>query len=138
MKWINKLLLSIVWVGLVASCSDDDSHELPVISPVSTGTFTDTRDDNTYNYVRIGNLEWMTENCRYRTSDCKYYVDYGNTGQTIPIGMVSFIPFSMPQTLYLKVGAFLPMKISSSWSEHWVCLRQTQMNWIGEAAGQVH
>ena len=65
MKWINKLLLSIVWVGLVASCSDDDSHELPVISPVSTGTFTDTRDDNTYNYVRIGNLEWMTENCRY-------------------------------------------------------------------------
>lgn len=34
MKWINKLLLSIVWVGLVASCSDDDSHELPVISPV--------------------------------------------------------------------------------------------------------
>lgn len=56
MKWINKLLLSIVWVGLVASCSDDDSHELPVISPVSTGTFTDTRDDNTYNYVRIGNL----------------------------------------------------------------------------------
>ena len=99
MKWINKLLLSIVWVGLVASCSDDDSHELPVISPVSTGTFTDTRDDNTYNYVRIGNLEWMTENCRYRTSDCKYYVDYG---------------------------------------KHWVCLRQTQMNWIGEAAGQVH
>ena len=26
MKWINKLLLSIVWVGLVASCSDDDSR----------------------------------------------------------------------------------------------------------------
>ena len=89
MKWINKLLLSIVWVGLVASCSDDDSHELPVISPVSTGTFTDTRDDNTYNYVRIGNLEWMTENCRYRTSDCKYYVDYGNTGQTNPSDVYS-------------------------------------------------
>lgn len=61
-----------------------------------------------------------------------------NPRMSIPIGMVSFIPFSMPQTLYLKVGAFLPMKISSSWSEHWVCLRQTQMNWIGEAAGQVH
>ena len=89
MKWINKLLLSIVWVGLVASCSDDDSHELPVISPVSTETFTDTRDDNTYNYVRIGNLEWMTENCRYRTSDCKYYVDYGNTGQTNPSDVYS-------------------------------------------------
>ena len=56
----------------------------------ATGTFTDTRDSKTYNWVRIGNQKWMSENLAYlpavspsakeSTTSAYYYVyDYEGT-----------------------------------------------------------
>ena len=56
-------MLMTVWVALLTlgltSCSDDD--KLPVVVPSATGTMQDN-DGNEYHWVRIGNLDWMTEN----------------------------------------------------------------------------
>lgn len=49
--------------AVFCSCSDDD--KLPVIRPAEKGEFTDERDGNTYGWVRIGDLEWMTSNLKY-------------------------------------------------------------------------
>lgn len=49
--------------AIFSSCSDDD--KLPNINPAATGEYTDERDGNTYGWVRIGDLEWMTSNLKY-------------------------------------------------------------------------
>lgn len=46
------------------ACNDDD---MPSIKPTASGTFTDERDGNTYGWIRVGDLDWMTENLRYGT-----------------------------------------------------------------------
>lgn len=58
------------------SCSDDDEAPTDQIAPSATGTFTDERDGETYNWVRYGNLDWMAENYRYNLFDdnnCRLY-----------------------------------------------------------------
>lgn len=56
-----------------ASCSsDENTPSVPV--PSAEGTYIDTRDGDTYHWVRYGSQEWMTENFRYNT---------GNAGCTI-------------------------------------------------------
>lgn len=49
--------------AVLCSCSDDD--KLPTVRPAEKGTYTDERDGNTYGWVRIGDLEWMTSNLKY-------------------------------------------------------------------------
>jgi uncharacterized protein (TIGR02145 family) len=60
----------------------------------STGTFTDSRDGNTYNFVTIGNQVWMSENLKYLPSvnnvangseDAagSYYYVYGYDGTNV-------------------------------------------------------
>lgn len=49
-----------------AGCSDDDNDKtIPLVTPDATGTFTDTRDNNQYEWVRYGGLDWMSNNLRY-------------------------------------------------------------------------
>lgn len=66
--WAMVLMLPFV----LASCSDDD--KLPIVTPSQTGTLTD-KDGNEYHWVRIGNLDWMTENLR---CDLPFYEDLDN------------------------------------------------------------
>lgn len=46
------------------ACSDEETLN---IIPEAEGTFTDERDGEVYGWIRIGNLEWMTENLRFGT-----------------------------------------------------------------------
>ena len=66
--WTWILALSL----LVSSCSDDDKE--PTVLPKATGTVTD-KDGNEYHWVRIGNLDWMTENLH---CDTPFYEDLDN------------------------------------------------------------
>lgn len=51
----------IALMPMLSSCSDDDDD--PTVKPAATGTMQD-KDGNTYNWVRIGNLDWMAENMK--------------------------------------------------------------------------
>ena len=70
--WIAIACLCMAATGL-NSCNDDDS--LPTILPSERGTFTDERDGKIYGWVRIGDLDWMTENLNYGTP--YYEKEYG-------------------------------------------------------------
>ncbi len=89
---LYKIVLGIMLTLLGVSCSDGDDFSLPVINPEVTGTFTDDRDGTEYHWVRIGGLDWMTENSRYDVNDvtkCCFYVDYAHSGETAPIDKFS-------------------------------------------------
>lgn len=55
---MKKYIIFLLLTAFVA-CSDDDT--IPVIVPTATGTMQD-KDGNTYQWVRIDTLDWMTEN----------------------------------------------------------------------------
>ncbi len=62
----------MLWLTSI-SCSDDD--ELSNIRPTDTGVYTDQRDGNSYQWVRLGALEWMNSNLKY---GLRYYEnEYG-------------------------------------------------------------
>lgn len=63
----------VLFASCFMACDDDD--KLPDIRPAANGTFTDERDGNTYGWIRIGELEWMTENLKYGTP--YYDQEYG-------------------------------------------------------------
>lgn len=72
-KYIYSLMLLIPMV--FASCNDDDVTV--VTSPSARGTMTDNM-GNTYEWVRIGNLEWTTSNAKNVESMLNLqYVDWG-------------------------------------------------------------
>lgn len=63
---MKKYLIYICMLWIVSiSCSNDDN--LPNICPSATGEYTDERDRNTYEWVRLGNQEWMASNLKYGT-----------------------------------------------------------------------
>ena len=75
-------LWAVVLAGALTfiACSDDDDQ--PSVSPTSTGTVLD-KDGNEYKWVRIGNLDWMTENLR---CDDPFYEDVYNPKWTNEFG----------------------------------------------------
>lgn len=78
MSKIHYYIIALLWSCLsFTSCSNDDETPTDQIAPSTTGTFTDTRDGENYNWVRYGNLEWMAENFRYNLNDqeqtCRLY-----------------------------------------------------------------
>lgn len=76
MKLTKYLALGIMTV-LMAACSDDKFND---VRPSDSGTVTD-RDGNTYEWVRIGDLQWTTSNARCGTPMGQYrFVD--NQGST--------------------------------------------------------
>ena len=79
----NIYIWAIVLAGTLsfAACSDDDDQ--PSVSPVSTGTVSD-KDGNEYKWVRIGKLDWMTENLR---CDNPFYDDVYNPKWTNGYGV---------------------------------------------------
>lgn len=68
----RKLLLigSIVLSVMLSSCKKDKDDQSPTSE--ETGTFTDNRDGKTYNWIKIGNQIWMSENLAYTGSDIQH------------------------------------------------------------------
>jgi len=67
MKYIFKLIVALAIVtASITSCSDDNKPVMP--KPDATGTFLDQRDGVTYNWVRYGDQEWMTDNVRFKAT----------------------------------------------------------------------
>ena len=63
-------LLNLVLLLFLGCAKDDDNPS----TNTASGTFTDTRDQATYEYVEIGNQIWMTENLAYKaSSNCAAY-----------------------------------------------------------------
>ncbi len=65
------LLMSVSWI----------SNSEVVGSGLDKGSFTDTRDGQTYKWVKIGDLMWMAENLRYLPS----VNDPADASETIPL-----------------------------------------------------
>lgn len=64
--------------AVLGSCSKED--KLPEIRPAASGTYTDERDANTYEWIRVGNLEWMTSNLKYYETAPYYECTYNVLG----------------------------------------------------------
>ena len=63
---------------------------MPDVRPAAKGEYTDVRDGNTYGWVRIGDLEWMTENLKYQVGGLPYYeCTYDVFGANYPVAVRS-------------------------------------------------
>ena len=82
------IYICILWIVSI-SCSNDDN--LPNIRPSATGEYTDARDGNTYQWVRLGKQEWMASNLKYGTlyyeNDGPLADGYGDPRQVIADGL---------------------------------------------------
>lgn len=69
MKHIIRLFSLLLLMSGLLSCSHDDNGSVVLtdISQNTRGVFVDERDGNEYHYVKVGSLDWMTENSRYDT-----------------------------------------------------------------------
>lgn len=70
------LWILLACVGFISCSNDEENQEM--IPASAKGTFTDSRDGNSYGWVRYGNLEWMSENFRYDMKDdsnCQLYLN---------------------------------------------------------------
>lgn len=76
------IALFVCCSAVFCSCSNDD--KLPEIRPAEKGEFTDERDGNTYGWVRIGDLEWMTSNLKYYEIAPYYESTYNLFGGSNP------------------------------------------------------
>ncbi|MFR3331334.1 MAG: hypothetical protein ACLTSL_14500 [Odoribacter splanchnicus] len=61
MKYLYIILLTLL---IVAACDD---NSLPEVKPLDAGTWIDPDNGIAYNWVRIGEQEWMTSNLRAGT-----------------------------------------------------------------------
>ena len=84
------IYICILWIVNI-SCRNDDN--LPNIRPSATGEYTDARDGNTYQWVRLGKQEWMASNLKYGTLYYENEYDgpladgYGDPRQVIADGL---------------------------------------------------
>lgn len=65
-------VLCMMTLACLTACSDEDKE--PSVSPTDSGVVSD-KDGNEYRWVRIGNLDWMTENLH---CDTPFYEDLDN------------------------------------------------------------
>ena len=79
------LFLSLA-IGCLSSCSDDD--DTPSVAPSASGVVQDM-DGNEYHWVRIGNLDWMTDNLRCGTPfyEDAYNDKWGRRSLALPKSM---------------------------------------------------
>lgn len=82
------IALFVCCSAVFCSCNDDD--KLPEIRPAQKGEFRDERDGNTYGWVRIGDLEWMTSNLKYYETAPYYECYYDLFGQSYPQSVKSY------------------------------------------------
>lgn len=100
----NYLITFLAIISIATySCSDESS--LPHIVPSANGSFTDERDGNVYEWVRIGDLEWMTTNLKYGVP--YYEKEYGgvfaNTSGN-PQGVITYEPVYDFESDFQKYG----------------------------------
>lgn len=70
-KIFNSILLVTILLSIInTSCKKDET-------PVNYETFTDSRDGEIYNYVKIGNQYWMSDNLRFKPASGNYW-SYNN------------------------------------------------------------
>lgn len=73
--------------AFLGSCSKEG--QIVNVRPTATGEYKDERDGNTYKWVRIGDLEWMTSNLKYcfvtPYYECTYYI----FGENWPVQVLS-------------------------------------------------
>ena len=74
-KFNISIFLLMMSVMTFSACSSDDDAPSSKIAPAATGSFTDSRDGETYGWVRYGKLDWMTENYRYDSQNSTIYLD---------------------------------------------------------------
>lgn len=72
---MGKYLFAIYICCCAVFCSCSDDNDLPDLRPAAKGEFTDERDGNTYEWIRTGNLEWMTSNLKYY-AEAPYYESF--------------------------------------------------------------
>ncbi len=70
-----RIYLLIIWSAMVMIGCSKKEISVPEMSILGRGQFVDTRDGNTYGWVRIGDLEWMTENYRYASAGALHYIE---------------------------------------------------------------
>lgn len=75
------IFILAVAIVVMASCSnDEEAFEIP--EPDATGTFVDERDGVTYNWVRYGDQEWMTDNMRFQPGEGTFRPDLTPVGSS--------------------------------------------------------
>ena len=79
LKKINIILILGILLLVILSTGCEEIEEEEDFTGDS-GYFTDKRDDNTYNWIRIGEQIWMAENLAYNdnTNSISYNSDYSN------------------------------------------------------------
>lgn len=113
------LLIGIIVTSVITTgCKkdDDDNNNNPPDN--QTGTFTDSRDSKTYNWVKIGNQVWMAENLAYKPRTVNYWV-YNNNESNVAIYGYLY-SWEIAQTV-APIGWHMPSK------EEW----QTLVNYSG-------
>jgi len=80
------LLFLTVFILLIMACNKENVEPNDCNTNILCGTFTDPRDDKTYNHIKIGTQTWMAENLAYLpvmitpsggSFYLKYYYVYG-------------------------------------------------------------
>ena len=75
----------IILILLLNGCGKDDNPTNPNEGN-KTGTFTDSRDNHVYKWVKIGDQTWMAENLTYKPSSGKYWAYDNNENNAATYG----------------------------------------------------